>query len=94
MDNFSSEFSNRLRYARIEKGLTLEQLSSSLQIPLRSYQRYESGEIQPPYKKLVKIADALDVSLDYLFSRDDYLRSIGVSFDSPKTYPPRHPNKK
>lgn len=68
-------FGSRLNQTRKEKGLTAKQMSDSLNIGLRSYRKYESGERSPSFESLVKIADILDVSLDYLLCRDDFMKS-------------------
>ncbi len=85
-------FNERLRAARIYKKITQQSIAEHLDISIRSYQRYESGSIEPPYNTLISIADYLDVSIDFLMGRDDYLQSLGVSVDVPLVYPPRHPN--
>ena len=35
------------------------------------YQRYEYGEREPSFQKLIALADYFDVSLDYLVGRSD-----------------------
>ena len=84
-------FNDRLRSARISRGLTLQKMADSLDLPLRTYQNYESGDREPHYDVLVQIADILDVPTDFLLGRDEYLKSLGVSVDVPPEGPPRHP---
>lgn len=67
-------FSQRLNYLRKEKGISAKQMAEMLGIERRSYRNYESGDRVPSLSTLVKIADILDVSLDYLLCRDDYIR--------------------
>lgn len=74
-------FHKRLNFIRKSKGFTAQQMADILHITLRAYQMYESGSRFPSRDTLVKIADTLDVSLDYLFCRDDFLKSHGISFD-------------
>ncbi len=74
-------FHERLHSARKSKNLKLCEMANMLGIALRSYQRYESGIRFPPYSTLVQIADLLDVSIDWLLGRDEWLQSHGVSFD-------------
>lgn len=66
-------FSERLNSIRHSKGLTAQQMADHLQIGLRSYRNYESGDREPSLSMLVQIADILDVSLDLLTCRDDFL---------------------
>ena len=65
-------FNRRLREVRMKRGFTQQRLSEILDIALRSY---------PCYDLLIKIADTLDVSLDYLLGRDDFMKAHGVSAD-------------
>ena len=74
-------FSKRLNETRKSKGITAQQMADKLYINIRSYRAYESADRSPNIDFLVKIADILDVSTDYLLCRDDFLKSHGVSFD-------------
>ena len=42
---------------------------------------YETGTRTPCYDLLILIADTLDVSLDYLLGRDEFMKSHGVFSD-------------
>jgi len=68
-------FNNRLREVRISKGLTQEKLSEIVGIGLRNYQYYEQGKHVPSFEILIKLADILEVSIDYLVGRDDFIQS-------------------
>lgn len=71
-------FSRRLNETRKECGITAQQMADYLQIGLRSYRNYESGDREPSLQVLVQIADKLDVSTDYLLCRDEFLsKSVG-----------------
>jgi len=74
-------FSSRLRSARNANSYTQQRMSDMLGITLNSYQKYEQGTRCPSFDLLVQIADILDVSIDYLLGRDEWLASHGVSFD-------------
>ena len=74
-------FSQRLNHARKSKGITAQAMADTLQIGLRSYRNYESGDREPSLGMLVQIADSLDVSIDWLMGRDEWLKSHGVFFD-------------
>lgn len=84
-------FKDRLRSTRISRGFTLQQTADAVGIALRSYQKYESGDSEPPFVSLVALADFLDVPTDFLLERDPYLQSLGVSVDVSLTSPPRRP---
>lgn len=51
-----------LKRLRKSKGLTLKALTEKLNIPVRTYQRYESGERKPDIQTAIRIADTLEVS--------------------------------
>ena len=76
-------FNKRLRLMRMKKNLTQQKFSDLLGIALRSYQCYEQGTRTPSFDMLIQIADILDVSVDYLLGRDEWLTAHGVSFDEP-----------
>ena len=59
-----------LNQTRKAQGLTAKQMATYLGINLRSYRAYESNDRQPSLKTLVKIADKLNVTTDYLLSRE------------------------
>lgn len=74
-------FPKRLRQCRMKRGLTQQVMSELLNISLNAYQKYEQAERSPSFEILIHIADILDVSLDYLFGRDVFMKSHGVSAD-------------
>ena len=74
-------FHERLRSARKSKKLKLQEMADCIAVALRTYQGYEGGTRFPSPDTLVKIADTLDVSIDWLLGRDEWLQSHGVSVD-------------
>lgn len=74
-------FSQRLNFVRKSKGISAQQMADYLCMGLRSYRNYESGDRFPSPESLVKIADKLDVSIDYLLGRDEFLKAHGVPVD-------------
>lgn len=64
-------FHKRLNETRKKAGITAQQMADCLEIELRSYRNYESGDREPSLRMLVKIADRLGVSTDYLLGRTD-----------------------
>ena len=61
----------RLKGLRLSKNLTLKQVAETLGMVQRNYQRYETGEVDPPLSKAIALADYFNVSLDYLVGRSD-----------------------
>ena len=59
----------RVRNARIARGLTSEELSEKVNLASESLRHIETGSSKPSLRKLCSIAVALDVSLDYLVGR-------------------------
>lgn len=52
-------------------GVTQRQAAESAGIVTEAYQKYEYGKNVPLTTLLIKLADAYDVSLDYLVGRSD-----------------------
>ncbi len=72
-------FCRRLSETRKLKGFTAQQMASQLYLSIRTYRYYESGGLEPSLKILIKIADILDVSVDYLLGRDEYIAKQNLS---------------
>lgn len=66
----------RLKEIRLQSAMTAKAVAEHLGILYRTYQKYETGEIDPPLSKTIAIADLFDVSLDYLVGRSDEPRRI------------------
>ena len=66
-------FAKRLNETRKSKGFTAQKMADALQMGIRNYRKYESGDAKPTLDGLVLIADILDVSTDYLLCRDEFL---------------------
>lgn len=68
-------FSERLRYERKQQGYSQRTFAQKLGISQSTYKGYELiGEFygrEPSLEMINKIADALNVSIDYLFGRED-----------------------
>lgn len=63
-------FGERLNRTRKARGRTAQSMADMLRIAIRSYRAYESNTREPDFATLVKIADALDVTTDYLLGRE------------------------
>lgn len=64
-------FSERLIFLRKSRNLTQKQIYEAVGLSALGYQRYEYGEREPAYQKLLALADYFDVSIDYLVGRTD-----------------------
>jgi len=76
------------------RGLMLQEVADAMQMTLRNYQKYESGNIKPTPEVLVKLADIFNVPTDFLLERDKYLKSLNIFVDISLENPPRHPTSK
>lgn len=61
-------FAENLREIRNKRNITQEQLAELLFVSRQTISKWESGQGYPETEKLLSIAKALNVSLDYLFS--------------------------
>ena len=61
----------KLKKIRKEKNITQIRLSVAAEVSQETISAYESGKAFPSVETLVKIADFLDVSIDYLLDRTD-----------------------
>lgn len=64
-------FSERLKTLRKEKKLTQKELAEQIGIKRNSYSDWENNKTSPSFENLVKLADLFEVSLDWLFGRDE-----------------------
>ena len=64
-------FSKRLRSERERVGLKQKEMANKLCIPPTTYNGYETGNRMPALDVARDIADALDVTTDYLLGRTD-----------------------
>lgn len=65
-EGIPADFPEKLREARLRRGLTQGQLSKKVGADVQRISKYERGVLVPTTKLLVRLADALDVNLDYL----------------------------
>jgi len=61
----------RIKSLRKESGHTQQQLAEKLGIKNQTVSCYESGEREPSYEIILKLADYFNVSVDYLLGRTD-----------------------
>ena len=66
---------------RIEKGLSQQELGSAIGVTKVSICGYENGTRLPNLEKLVKLADALETTTDFLLGRE-----IPIMNEENKTY--------
>ena len=64
-------FGKRLLEVRKDKKMSQEELAKSVNVHGAVIGRYERDEVKPSIEMAAKIADALEVSLDYLVGNTD-----------------------
>ena len=65
------DFGQNLKKIRKTKGFTQKQLAELAKSGERTIQQYEANDRRPSFDALIALADALDVTLDYLVGRSD-----------------------
>lgn len=63
-------FTERLKELRLKKGLTQTELGEKVGVTKQTIINYEKGITEPSFENLIKLADLLEVSLDWLFGRE------------------------
>lgn len=65
------ELGEKIKTLRKRQGLSQEELSERVEINATHLSRLETGKYQPSIDVLKRLADALEVSADYLLSPED-----------------------
>lgn len=65
------EFAERLKTLRKQEKLTQAQIANELDISQQAYASWERGVKRPTQENLVKIAQVLNVSVDYLVGNSE-----------------------
>ena len=63
-------FTERLKELRLKKGLTQTELGEKVGVKQNTFTNWENGKREPSFVNLIKLADLLEVSLDWLFGRE------------------------
>jgi len=72
-------FPDRLRAAREHRGLSQSELSKRSGLQASAISHFETKQRKPSFDNLRRLADALDVTTDYLIGRvDDFKAFAGV----------------
>ena len=66
------KWNDKLQQARINKGISQQEVSNALGITRGCYAHYEQGVREPSIDLLKRICDYFDISADYLIGRTDY----------------------
>jgi len=84
--SFSNPFSDRLKEARTKTGISQKELGIKIGMEPSSasgrMNHYEKGRHFPDISTLKRLADALDVPLNYFFCESDDMAKLVLSFHS------------
>ena len=65
----SNVFPQRLKELRQKKGLTQQEIADLVHVNRVTYTNWENGKREPNFEIVIKLADLLEVSVDWLFGR-------------------------
>lgn len=80
---------NNIKKLRIKRNITQSALAEVINVKQETISAYESNKAQPSCDALIKIADYLNTSTDYLLGRiedDSPLSGYNIKSLNPKTY--------
>lgn len=66
----SNIFPQRLKELRLKKRLTQTELGKKLGVKQSTFTNWENGKREPNFETLIKLADLLEVSVDFLLGRE------------------------
>lgn len=69
------DISKRIVALRREQGMSQERLAIKCNLTVTAIQNYESGRRKPSFDALIVLADAFNVSLDYLVCRGEHAKT-------------------
>lgn len=75
------EFAERLKVVREEKGLSQTELAAKTGLQPSAVSHFESGRRSPSFDNLRRLADALNVTIDYLLGRSNQREAVGPASD-------------
>ncbi len=81
----------RIKNARIHKGLSMQQLAESLGISKQMVSKYEQGKAIPTSDKLIALSRLLDQKVDYFFKKPEVTIN-DISFRKKSRFPAKKVN--
>ncbi len=75
---FLSITGDRIKECRENQGLSKTKLAGKTGLTLSAISQFESGERDPSLESLKKLADALQVSADYIMGREDEISDQNI----------------
>lgn len=78
----SDLFAERLRICREQRGFTQADLATASRLQPSAISHFEAQTRRPSFENLRRLANALEVSTDYLLGRTDKIESVGATTDA------------
>lgn len=63
------KFHEKLKMLRKKQGLTQQEIADLVHVNRVTYTNWENGKREPNFEIVIKLADLLEVSVDWLFGR-------------------------
>ena len=85
----NKQIGNRIRKARLAKGMSQEQLGEKLGVSFQAVSSWETGKFVPDTDNLQALSKTLDISLDALFAEEDRvweLKPVNYDFNHMYTF--------
>lgn len=82
MNNLKTKLGQRIKYLRKSQNITQEKLAELINMDITSLSKIETGRNYPQPETIEKIAKALNVNINYLFSfqslntKNEYIEAI------------------
>ena len=82
MNNLKTKLGQRIKYLRKSQNITQEKLAELINMDITSLSKIETGRNYPQPETIEKIAKALNVNIDHLFSfqslntKNEYIEAI------------------
>lgn len=88
MKEFNGE---RLKFARLYNGYTVDELASKIDITAQAESQYEMEKITPQFDKIILLSNVLNFPVDFFLEKDNILLKSGSSYfrslmKTPKKY--------
>lgn len=77
MSSMGEKFEDRLRKARLDKGLSQSELAARSGLQPSAVSHFETGTRAPSFENLKRLSDALGVSIDFLLGRQTESSAAG-----------------
>lgn len=68
--SYKNNFSRNLKIIRVAFGFTMEELHNQSGVAVQTIGKYEQGDTEPTISTLIKLAEALNVSIGYLVNAE------------------------